>query len=258
MHKAQPLTIGSNLLTEIEQFGLTDELPSPFELMRLKRDADKLLKISAVESYVVKAGIAALEWDAAAVLDNASKALWLGSDVTTYLNCAHSLRFVGNFAGAADLMVEAAQRYPMSSDVLKFAVDLLVSAGRLRVAAKMCQDFVDRSLPLADFAESTILLAAKAEELGVTDEMMVAQAGFAFDVLTQHRRRMREYILVVSSDPDGSDVMVCRVQFIGSAIDEMRLESELACKLADLPDWNPCLFAMELLAVPLQHADLSA
>ena len=62
MHKAQPLTIGSNLLTEIEQFGLTDELPSPFELMRLKRDADKLLKISAVESYVVKAGIAALEW----------------------------------------------------------------------------------------------------------------------------------------------------------------------------------------------------
>lgn len=32
----------------------------------------------------------------------------------------------------------------------------------------------------------------------------------------------------------------------------MRLESELACKLADLPDWNPCLFAMELLAVPLR------
>lgn len=257
MNKAQPLTIGSTLLTAIEQLGHADDLPSPFELTRLKCEAVKLLKVNAQEAYVVQAGLAALEWDATSVADNTSKALRLGADVATYLNCALSMRLVGNISGAAQLAAEAVKRYPTNMEVHKFAVDLLVSAGRLCEAAQICQDLVDRSLPRTDFVDGTLHLAAKAYQLGITDEMMVAQAGFAFEVLTAHRRRMREYSLVISADPDGSEMLVCSVQFIGTAVDEMRLESELASKLADLPNWDPCVFGMEFSATPLQHADLS-
>lgn len=257
MHQAQPLTIGSNLLTAIEQLGFTDDLPAPFELARLKREADKLLKVNAQEAYVVQAGLAALEWDADAVLDNTSKALRLGATVATYLNCALSLRLVGNTAGAAQLATEAVQRYPTNMDVQKIAVDLLVSAGRLREAAKICQDMVDRSLPHTDFVDGTLFLAAQADKLGVTDETMSVQAGLARDVLTGHRRRTHGYTVGMSTDPDGSEMLVFSVQFTGTPLDEMHLESELASKLADLPDWDPCVFVMELTATPLQHADLS-
>ena len=242
MHQAQPLTIGSNLLTAIEQLGFTDDLPAPFELARLKREADKLLKVNAQEAYVVQAGLAALEWDADAVLDNTSKALHLGATVATYLNCALSLRLVGNTAGAAQLATEAVQRYPTNMDVQKIAVDLLVSAGRLREAAKICQDMVDRSLPHTDFVDGTLFSV---------------QAGLARDVLTGHRRRTHGYTVGMSTDPDGSEMLVFSVQFTGTPLDEMHLESELASKLADLPDWDPCVFVVELTATPLQHADLS-
>lgn len=257
MHKTQPLTIGSHLLTAIERFGQTDDLPSTFELGRLKREADKLLKANALDAYVVKAGIAALEWDAGAVAEHTDRALRLGSGAATYLNCALSLRFVGNIGSAADLMDKAAQRYPLDSVVLKAAVDLLVSAGRLHDAAKICQGMVDRSLPRVEFVESTIHVAAKAHQLGITDETMIAQAGFAFDVLAAHRRRLREYTVSVLHDPDGSEVLVCSIQFMGTALEEMRMESELACRLAELPDWDPCVFSMELSAIPFQHADLA-
>ncbi|MEY4980454.1 MAG: hypothetical protein RLZZ352_2724 [Pseudomonadota bacterium] len=257
MHQAQPLTIGSNLLTTIERLGTTDDPLPSFELARLKREAAKLLKANAQEAYVVQAGLAALEWDAAAVLDNTNKALRLGATVTTYLNCALSLRLVGNTAGAVQLVTEAVQRYPADMEVQKLAVEVLISAGRLHEAAKICQAMIDRSLPHADFIDGTLFLAAQADKLGITDETMSAQAGFARDVLTAHRRRIHGYTVRVSSDPDGSEMLVFSIQFIGTPLDEMRLESELASKLADLPDWDPCVFVMELLATPLQHADLS-
>lgn len=257
MYIAKPLTIGSNLLLEIQRFGLIDESPSPFELRRLKRDAEKLLQVSALESYVVQAAISALTWDAEAVDLNSAKALRLGSDAVTLYNCALSKRFVGDISGAADLMAEAAQRHPLDLDLIESAVDLLVSAGRLSIAAKICQGSIRRLLPVPAYAESTILLAEKSEKLGVTDEMMTEQAEFAFDVLAKHQRRMRAYDLRVSRDPDGTEVLVCTVKFSGTAVDEMRMESELAAKLSDLSDWDPCVFAMELSAVPLQHADLA-
>lgn len=257
MHPAQPLSIASNLLTAIDRLKNTDDPPAPFELARLQREADKLLKVNAQEAYVVQAGLAALEWDTDAVLHNTSKALRLGANIATYLNCALSLRLVGNTAGAVQLVTEAVQRYPTDTEVQKVAVDVLISTGHLRKAAKICQDMVDRSLPRADFVDGTLFLATQADKLGITDETMSAQADFARDVLTGHRRRMHGYTVGISADPDGSETLVFSAQFIGTPLDEMRLESELASKLADLPDWNPCVFVTELSATPLQHADLS-
>lgn len=97
MHKAQPLTIGSNLLTEIERL-TTDELPSPFELMRLKRDADKLLKISAVESYVVKAVLLRLNGMPPPGLTTPARR-WHCLDVTTYLELRALIAFRGQHCG---------------------------------------------------------------------------------------------------------------------------------------------------------------
>lgn len=258
MHAAQPLTIASNLLTSIEQAGSTDDPASAFELARLKREAAKLLHIDAAEAYVVLAGISALEWNAAEVRANTERSLALSRNSAAYLNCALSLRMVGEIDQAADLAVEAAQRFPMDGVVLNAAVDILLGAGRLHVAAVICQGVVDRSMPRGEYVERGLLVASQAGALGISDDTMSAQVICAYKTLTQHRRRMRGYTLEFVPDPDGTNVLVCRVHFLGSARDEVRLESDMALLLAELPDWDPCVFAMELAADAVEHADQPA
>lgn len=258
MHAAQPLTIASNLLTSIEQAGSTDDPTSTFELARLKREAAKLLHVDAAEAYVVLAGVSALEWNAAEVRANTERALALSRNSAAYLNCALSLRLVGEIDQAADLMSEAAQRFPLDGEVLEAAVDLLFSAGRLHAAAQICQGVIDRSMPRAEYVDSTLLLASQADKLGVSDAEISVQVGCAYKTLTRHRRRMRGYTQGLVPDPDGTSVLVCRIHFNGSARDEVRLESDMALLLAELPDWDPCVVAVELAADTVEHADQPA
>ena len=73
----------------------------------------------------------------------------------------------------------------------------------------------------------------------------------AFHVLLSHHFFAHDCSLNVLSDPDGSELLVASVKFYGTGHDELWMESELALKLADLPDWNPCIFALDLVATSL-------
>lgn len=246
MTTPRPKTIGSELLGTIEDLFRNDSSLSPFDIARLEREAKKLMSADAAEAYVILGAISALAWDKDQALQHVRNAIRLDSRAETRINCAITLRYVGLIDDAADLVAQAAARAPGSELIINTAVEWLAGAGRLHQAAALEEDAQSRHIPPSEVAINASALHLAAEEIGVSMERLAYEVKCAHTVLANHKKRMLGSNVECVRDPDGSQTLVVALGFVGTTVEEIRLESELAILLADEPGWDPCRLAIEL------------
>ena len=243
MFHAKPATAGADAFDRLHMFMQTQ--PTAFDLRRLEADAQKLENADRAEAFTVRAAIAALRWDVVDARFWSEKACLSDASSTTRMNASVTFRYLNELDLATDYALEALRLAPLDVDAAQHAVGLLMVSGRLNEAM---QNFIEHHRKAG--SEATLDPAVHAvarllEAAGIGEEQLRAEINAGMRVLSAAKIRHRCVQYEVSAEPDGGAVAAVKIQFVGDLETEIRLESELAHKLADMPSWNPAKLSVE-------------
>lgn len=240
---ARPQTIGSELFAQVEALLLMDGEPGSFQIRSLRAQADKLAAASAVEASIVKSGLAAYEWDEAGVAYWIRNSIALDKGASTYLNSAVTCRLVNDFEKSVEYTKAAIANGSYGLDIAIHASDSLVMSGYFSEAIEMlraCRH--EAAQEHLSFAESQLngLTAAGFTEVDLQTEVLAATR-----VARAHKKRIVAIGHRQSIDRDDGPIFRVAIQFKGDFRDEMKLETELAHLLCEMPHWDPVKLSVE-------------
>ena len=247
-----PATIESRVLDDLVHF-LNHEEPTPFDIKRIEKDIAALEKVDRGEGYAARAALCALRWDLEGAQAWSERACTIDGAFEVANNAAISMRFLNRPDLGVEYGLLALRRAPALHEVAEVAVGLLVVSGRMHEALAVVQDF-EASRGEKSWCFDVQSICAQVDNIGLSEERLRIEIRAALDVLTAHKIRHNGFSVEESSDPDGGSAMVVFVGFEGTLEDELSLEAELAEKLADDPDWDPCRLSVELTHTTQENA----
>lgn len=242
---AQPKTIATDLFDKLENWIVNGLHPTTFELKKLEREADALMRVAADEASIVKAGLAAIVWDVDKALYFVDNACRLDPSESTLLNSALTCRFMNLYPEAIAYGRRALAIAPNSSKAASHTLEYLMGCGDLEGARQLLAPFEQRGQHVSSDIEALRQISEFIEVNGVSESHLKAELEIAIAVLTAHKIRASGMQWSRENDPDGGDTYVITMYFKGDLSTELELESELAQKFADLENWNPNLLSIE-------------
>lgn len=250
-------TVANELFRKIEDLYLSDHAPAQLEILRLQKSANDLMRVSPVEGSIVRAAIAALQWDQMECLKWSKNAIALNSgDPSTYYNCIVGAEKVNLPSLSVDCARQMYQLAPNDQGLAKTALVVLNGTGHFEEAQKIAHA---AELQKMDFADNVRILKPIVEVLAerkISLDQTVREIELAFEVLTESKKRARTFEQNIFVDHDGQRSVFVKIGFWGDKQEQLRLEAALAYKLADLPDWNPDAFSTEFICLdPKEHAN---
>ena len=250
-------TVAATLLGEVEHFFVEDIRPDPFTISRLLRSADGLQRVDAAEASMVKAAIAALQWDAEECRHWVNNAVRLDGGLETLHNAAVSFENQNLMDEALVFIVRAYEMAPQNPKVVRRAVHGFYGAGMLAETAKLIQEATAQGIDLGEDVPMAEGICSFCNAHGISLDRLQFEHNAAMRVLTQAQKRASYLEHEVFLDHDGEKTLVMKVGFIGSLQDELHLEAALAPVLAEEPGWDPNLLSTEFhySAQKIQYAD---
>jgi len=255
MTYAVPKTKEADLLHQLEALFQQDSPPNEFAVAGLRREASKLMPINAAGGHTVLAGVAALLWDFDGVRNHCRQALAFDHSAPVMQNAAINLRHAALMPEAASMMLDAARLDRLNLEAQREAIDFLYMVGRLTDAAYVKDDNVGRGVSIGmdgDFDPRRALEVLA--EVNVQEEQLIAELKAAYEVLAELKIRPRGYGFSMEESPDGGLTLACGITINGNFEDEIRVETVLADRLAELPGWNPSSLSMRIEGAEA-HAD---
>lgn len=246
MSFAHPKTIANDLFDRLEQLFLTDKEPDAFTSRLMFKEADALQSIEPDSASMVKAGIAAANWDhekAAYWIDNA---LRLDRGTQTLQNAALTFKQLNQFDLSCECALQALALAPTVKELVNDAISCLIYTGRFNEASEHFRMATQENITLEKDIFDPADFVQVMKKLGLSEQRLCFELKAAYSALSQNNRRSRQLIATVSHDPDGGASLLLSIGFFGNLTDEMKIEADLAQALGEEPGWNPCVLATEL------------
>ncbi|WP_447916183.1 hypothetical protein [Delftia acidovorans] len=246
MAKAARQTIRNELLGQVSDYLLKNTDVDVFTMKSLKRSADKLAAIDAIQGSLVKSAIAALEWNVEDAVYWAKNVVALSDTADSYYNAAVTLRAVNDYENAAVFARGIFERAPHNSDFAYASAEMQESAGFINDAHKIFESIKDSSEKAQkDFVISSHRLKAM-KDLAVTEERVRVDLKMACVLAYEKRVRINSIAHCYEFDPDGSSgCYFVLVKIPGNIEKVLNLEEALAIQLCEQPDWNPSRLSIE-------------
>ena len=245
MTTAVPHTVANALFDRLESLFRADEIPDESTLRQLEREADTLAKVDTASASMVKAGIAALRWDADDAHYWIDNALRINPSVEMHRNAAVTYDRVVQLECSAQVCKKMVNLFPRNTDILNFAIRCFFYNGQLHRVVALHENAVKNGMVNPKIT-SYFARAQAIKRLGVEQERLQFEIAAAYDVLRQNQKRVRRWEIKAEKAPDGSESGVLAIYFIGTLKEEMVMELQLAQVFASKPDWNPSLMSIEL------------
>jgi hypothetical protein len=257
MFHAQPATACADAFERLHLF--MRDPPTPFDIRRLEADAAKLENSDRSEASTVRAAIAALRWDVSDARRWSEKACLSDGSATTRINASVTFRFLNQLEIASEYALQAYRLAPLDVEVAQHTVGMLSSAGRLREALECFTDYLAKVGSGASWDLDVAQLVSVLDASNISEAQLRSEVMAAMGILTDARIRYSNVQYEVATEPDGGYAIAAKVQFVGDIDTEIRLESALAHKLADMPEWDPTRLSVEFeYLTEDDHAGVSA
>lgn len=253
MTTAVPQTVANALFDRLESLFRADDVPDESTLRQLEREADTLAKVDTASASMVKAGIAALRWDADDAHYWIDNALRLNPSVEMHRNAAVTYDRVVQFEHSSQVCKKMVNLFPRNADMLNFAVRCFFYNGQFHRVTALHENAVKNGIVNPKIA-SYFARSQAIKRLGVAQERLQFEIAAAYDVLRQNQKRVRRWEVKAEKAPDGSESGVFAIYFLGTLKEEMVMELQLAQIFAGEPNWNPSLMSVEL-HYQSNHAD---
>jgi hypothetical protein len=239
MTAAQPQTIANSLFSRLEELFALDRDVTIFETTQLSRAADKLASSDLVAATLVRAGVAALNWDIEAVATHVATVDRLNPDETDLLNCAFNFKKINNLELASCYSRRALDVATNNRDYLAKAVGYSLTSGNPSSANQMVLDRMHMHSDLTELLAMTQRICEWLQQILISEAQLKTEIGIALSLLTEKRIRYADvkFEKIDLHDENHTSLNV-QVQFLGDFETEMQLESELAARQIDLPDWD--------------------
>lgn len=245
MTQLQPKTTSEDLLFRLEAFFRSDSSPSEFEKKKMHRDADALMRVAADEGSIIKAGLAALDWDTKNAKYFAENACRLDSSEATALNAALTCRFLNLFSEAASYAALALDRNPASFLSLHHTLEYKMGSGEIPSVIELAKKYETKFETLPNEAAAAMQITEFLDGAKVSHDRLKAELAAALAVLSEHRVRCIAMRWLHGNDPDGRANFVVGLSFKGDLDLEFKLEDQLAEKLSEFGDWDPNVLSIE-------------
>lgn len=242
---AQQLSIRNQLFERLERMFESGHQPSDFELLRLDREAQSLVKVDAAGASLVKAGIAALKWDAKTASYWVENACALEGDAVTYINSALTFKFLNDGVSAVEYSKKALQIAVNDREFVTTTAGYLIMIGEIGEAQKVLLNHENMGIDLSDAMSEVSEFSHAMDDFNISPDRLRFEMKAAFDIMTKHHVRSQDIFLSVESDPDGESCLSVGIVFYGDLALEMRLEAELAEAFLQEPGWNPSVLSVE-------------
>ena len=222
------------LFKEINRLQFTHKIDG-FTLIRLEKEALKLLNIDAFSSYQLLGTLAGFKGEITSIHENYKKALKLvvtsQDNARAFNNYAVSLFNMGCFSEAIELSVKSYEYNP-PSEVIMLISSRLSYAGLIHKAADLISKHNLIDLYFVFEIEQFM------DEHGVTDEQLQKLIEIAISVLHEHQFfDFRNSINVEFAEDENSKWLRYVIKIDRSVDEIVEMKYELACALAesDLP-----------------------
>lgn len=189
-NQPSPATKAAELIKSLAE--LADEIePNGFELKRLEREAEQLLKIDAVAGHTALGAAASLRGDVTEVHYRHRLAAKLsGESAQTLYNYAASLIGLGEFTEALEIARRAYSRDPADPMVLNGVVSASVLTGHFREAYELVGKWNGANPERPNVPDSPVEALLSAIDRGVfTEERLREVVAIAHEVLRDSKIR---------------------------------------------------------------------
>lgn len=241
----RPQTIGDQLFAQVEAMLASGVTPSPFELRRLKVEADRLQRADSAVASIVKSAIAAFEWNFDEVRRWAKNAIALRNTPAILVNCGINFRVANLLPECLNCIDRGLQMAPSDPTIVLPAINALKLAGRwsdIPGYLRNLQSSGEDALRTLHDAERII---KSLEIINISEIELQQQVLIAFEIAKQHQVRIHRAQFETHTDPEIGQQLVVGLVFAGDVHTELKLESLLAHALMDRPGWNPMLLSVE-------------
>lgn len=251
MFHAKPATAGADVLERLHMFMWTP--PTEFDLRRLELDALRLEKADPSEAYTVRAAIGAIRWDVEAARKWSEKACVVDGSTITRVNASITFRFLNEVDLSAAYALNAFRNAPLDQTIATHCAAALTFAGRLSEAHEVFMDHHRRAGTTGQMAPDVTSVIRVLDACGSSENQLRAEVRAAMRLLSEEQIRHHkvEYEEVV--EPDGGRALAVRIQYYGDIESELRLESKLAHRLVEMPNWNPAALSVEFAYLPTNN-----
>ena len=233
-NQPSPATKAAELIRSLAELAEETE-PNEFELKRLEREAEKLLKVDAVAGHTALGAAASLRGDTREVHYRHRLAAKLsGESAETPYNYAASLTKLGEFTDALEIARRANSRAPANPDVFGGLVAASVITGHFREACELINTWNGanperRFVP--DSPVETILSAVDRDVF--TEERLREVLAVAHEVLRSSKMRMGR--VEVHADEHEPDSFLCEYFVMASPKRAEDLNETLDAQIRDCP-----------------------
>ena len=247
MTAALPLTIANPLFRKLESLFQLNRPTTIFDTNSLKHEADKLAKTDAASACIVRAGLAALNWDLAETEKQTQRALQLAPNEANVLhNSAINFRQLNEIGMAANYAQQALSLATNNKMFLTDAYGFLSGAGYISDAYQILLDRLHMGLNLEDELSDAKFFSQCIKQLGIQELQIQTEIQLAMTVLRQHQLRFVDVVPEMSVfAEDEQPSLSIQIGFLGDFETEMQLESDLASRLIDLPGWDISKLSVE-------------
>lgn len=121
------------------------EVQSEFEIFSIKRDIDQLLKVDAAVHYMLLGMFYSVTGNEAASIENHEKSLKLTSEPVYIMNYGLSLRRLGKTAESLDMILQAYNKEPHSTDSVMEVFTAMFCSGDVSRFDEVCERFMRAS-----------------------------------------------------------------------------------------------------------------
>lgn len=245
MASGKPETITRQLFEKVAQLFISSEPVSDFAVAQMKREAEKLQGVDAVEASIVKSGIAAFLWNADEANYWVRNAISLRESTVNYHNASVTMRALNDFEAARDYSLASYRCAPNSADTASKAISTLMMSGNFSDALAIAIPHVGSMSEIAEVAEEIESLQQAMGAIGITEDRIKKEMQAAFKVAANRKVRVKTVGHNIVSDPDGGLGIYIPIVFIGDFSTENALEDDFASILVDDPEWDPVKLSIE-------------
>jgi len=214
-------------------------------LRRVRVDATQRRKVDASAASLIRAGVAAIQWDAEKTRYWVHNACSLNRTAVTYLNSALTFKFINDVKSAAEYALKAAAIAVNDSSCITAAVGYLAMTGEIKRAQQFLAEHDKMGLNLDEVTRHILDMSLAMDELDISPERLCFEMNAAFSLLAKHKIRASEVLPSEEFDPDGGNSLCVGIAFLGDLALEMQLEAELAELFVQEPGWNPNTLCVE-------------
>lgn len=230
--RAQPLNASTALFKRLSDAASRD-VPSEFEVRRLKQDAEPLMASDPGEAHQILGGLATIERDEEAMRSHHEQALRFDHRPSAYSNYAISLQRFGRFSEAVTFALIAAEAQPENLALLRRVLRYHVFSGNLTAAVAAAETLRRRapedSDPMIKMSEDIKRIL---EIRGIDESEWRQSVEIAFDLLAERKLGYTRTDMRVFDEPgeEGVTLYILVDLPIEAAVE---LDCDLSSRLAE-------------------------